>query len=83
MAGIHPLNHAPPLPFNPAPTPISLQRALLCVKELNSASLLYVLVQRGIEMIFKRRTIARERIGLLLYHLVKEGTLPPQQFYRG
>lgn len=53
------------------------------MKELNSASLLYVLVQRGIEMILKRRTIARERIGLLLYHLVKEGTLPPQQFYKG
>ncbi|XP_075881107.1 uncharacterized protein LOC142887376 isoform X3 [Nelusetta ayraudi] len=61
----------------------NLKRALLCVKELNSASLLYVLVQRGIEMILKRRTIARERIGLLLYHLVKEGSLPAQQFYKG
>lgn len=53
------------------------------MKELNSASLLYVLVQRGIEMILERRTIARERIGLLLYNLVKEGMLPPQQFFKG
>lgn len=53
------------------------------MKELNSASLLYVLVQRGIDMILKRSTIARERIGLLLYHLVKEEILPPQQFYKG
>lgn len=60
-----------------------LQEALQCVTELNSASLLYVFVRHGVESTLERRTVARERIGLLLYQLVKAGMLPKQQFYKG
>lgn len=60
-----------------------LQEALQCVTELNSASLLYVFVRHGIESTLERRTVARERIGLLLYQLVKAGMMPKQQFYKG
>lgn len=66
----------------PAP-PLVLQEALQCVTELNSASLLYVFVRHGVESTLERRTVARERIGLLLYQLVKAGMLPKQQFYKG
>ncbi|XP_075893467.1 eukaryotic translation initiation factor 4 gamma 1-like isoform X2 [Nelusetta ayraudi] len=60
-----------------------LKEASQCVTELNSASLLYVFVRRGVESTLERRTVARERIGLLLYQLVKAGMLPKQQFYKG
>uniref|UniRef100_A0A7N8YFN4 Eukaryotic translation initiation factor 4 gamma, 1a n=1 Tax=Mastacembelus armatus TaxID=205130 RepID=A0A7N8YFN4_9TELE len=57
--------------------------ALQCVAELNSASLLYVFVRNGVESTLERSTIAREHMGLLLHQLVKAGTLPTQQYYKG
>nr|XP_046263507.1 eukaryotic translation initiation factor 4 gamma 1a isoform X3 [Scatophagus argus] len=60
-----------------------LKEALLCVAELNSASLLYVFVRNGVESTLERSTIAREHMGLLLHQLVKAGTLPRQQYYKG
>uniref|UniRef100_A0A673C9Y2 Eukaryotic translation initiation factor 4 gamma 1-like n=1 Tax=Sphaeramia orbicularis TaxID=375764 RepID=A0A673C9Y2_9TELE len=60
-----------------------LKEALQCVSELNSASLLYVFVRTGLESTLERSTIAREHMGLLLHQLVKAGTLPPQQYYKG
>uniref|UniRef100_A0A3Q3XLK5 Uncharacterized protein n=1 Tax=Mola mola TaxID=94237 RepID=A0A3Q3XLK5_MOLML len=60
-----------------------LKEALQCVTELNSASLLHVFVRMGVESTLERSTSARQHMGLLLHHLVKEGTLPTQQYYKG
>ncbi|XP_028988105.1 eukaryotic translation initiation factor 4 gamma 1a isoform X3 [Betta splendens] len=60
-----------------------LKEALQCVAELNSTPLLYVFVRNGVESTLERSTIAREHMGLLLHQLVKAGTLPKQQFYKG
>uniref|UniRef100_A0A3Q1JN40 Eukaryotic translation initiation factor 4 gamma, 1a n=1 Tax=Anabas testudineus TaxID=64144 RepID=A0A3Q1JN40_ANATE len=60
-----------------------LKEALQCVAELNSTSLLYVFVRNGVESTLERSTIAREHMGLLLHQLVKAGTLPTQQYYKG
>uniref|UniRef100_A0A3Q0S2G9 Eukaryotic translation initiation factor 4 gamma, 1a n=1 Tax=Amphilophus citrinellus TaxID=61819 RepID=A0A3Q0S2G9_AMPCI len=60
-----------------------VKEALQCVAELNSTSLLYVFVRNGVESTLERSTIAREHMGLLLHRLVKAGTLPTQQYYKG
>ncbi|XP_053185317.1 eukaryotic translation initiation factor 4 gamma 1a isoform X2 [Scomber japonicus] len=60
-----------------------LKEALQCVAELNSASLLYVFVRNGIESTLERSTIAREHMGLLMHQLIKAGTLPTEQYYKG
>lgn len=60
-----------------------LKEALQCVAELNSASLLYVFVRNGVESTLERSTIAREHMGLLLHQLIKAGTLPTEQYYKG
>lgn len=60
-----------------------LKEALQCVSELNSASLLYIFVRTSVESTLERSTIAREHVGLLLHQLVKAGTLPTQQYYKG
>lgn len=63
--------------------PVVLQEALQCVTELCSASLLYIFVRNGIELTLEHSVVAREHVGLLLYHLVKAGTLPTEQYYKG
>ncbi|XP_063772684.1 eukaryotic translation initiation factor 4 gamma 1 isoform X3 [Pseudophryne corroboree] len=60
-----------------------MKEALQCVQELNSATMLFVFVRNGIESTLERSTIAREHMGLLLYTLVKNGTLPKEQYYKG
>ncbi|XP_066459421.1 eukaryotic translation initiation factor 4 gamma 1 isoform X2 [Eleutherodactylus coqui] len=60
-----------------------MKEALQCVQELNSPSLLFIFVRNGIESTLERSTIAREHMGLLLYSLVKPGTLPREQYYKG
>ncbi|KAK2822412.1 hypothetical protein Q5P01_022477 [Channa striata] len=61
----------------------NLKEALQCVAELNSPSLLFLLVRNGVESTLERSTIARERMGLLLHQLIKAGSLPTQQYYKG
>uniref|UniRef100_A0A8B9QD32 Eukaryotic translation initiation factor 4 gamma 1 n=1 Tax=Apteryx owenii TaxID=8824 RepID=A0A8B9QD32_APTOW len=63
--------------------PLSLQEALQCVQELGSPSSLYVFVRNGIESTLERSTISREHMGVLLFQLVKAGTLSKEQYYRG
>ncbi|XP_028329771.1 eukaryotic translation initiation factor 4 gamma 1-like [Gouania willdenowi] len=60
-----------------------LKEALQCVAELNSASMLYVFVRQGLESTLERSTTVREHLGLLLHQLVKVGTLPTEQYYKG
>uniref|UniRef100_A0A665V820 Eukaryotic translation initiation factor 4 gamma 1-like n=1 Tax=Echeneis naucrates TaxID=173247 RepID=A0A665V820_ECHNA len=60
-----------------------MKEALQCVAELNSTALLYVFVRTGVESTLERSTIAREHMGQLLHELVKAGTLPTQQYYKG
>ncbi|KAM6990606.1 eukaryotic translation initiation factor 4 gamma 1a isoform 2-T2 [Tautogolabrus adspersus] len=60
-----------------------LKEALQCVAELNSASLLFVFVRMSVESTLERSTIAREHVGLLLHQLVKAGSLPASQYYKG
>ncbi|XP_063074858.1 eukaryotic translation initiation factor 4 gamma 1a isoform X2 [Engraulis encrasicolus] len=60
-----------------------LKEAVQCVRELNSASLLFVFVRNGVESTLERSTIARQHIGLLLHQLVSNGTLVPEQYYKG
>ncbi|KAM9844721.1 eukaryotic translation initiation factor 4 gamma 1a [Aulostomus maculatus] len=60
-----------------------IKEALQCVAELNSASLLYVFVRNGVESTLERSTSARKHMGLLLHQLIKAGTLPTQQYYKG
>lgn len=59
------------------------QEALQCVQEMNSAQLLFVFVRNGIESTLERSTIAREHMGILLHQLVKAGTVPTEQYYKG
>ncbi|XP_041849938.1 eukaryotic translation initiation factor 4 gamma 1-like [Melanotaenia boesemani] len=60
-----------------------MKEALQCVQELNSTPLLYVFVRNGLESTLERSTIAREHMGLLLHQLIKTGTLPAEQYYKG
>lgn len=60
-----------------------LQEGLECVAELNSTSLLYVFVRCSVESMLDRSVVMRERLGVLLCHLIQEGALPTQQFYKG
>ncbi|XP_044148436.1 eukaryotic translation initiation factor 4 gamma 1 [Bufo gargarizans] len=60
-----------------------MKEALQCVQELNCGSLLFIFVRNVIESTLERSTIAREHTGLLLYSLVKNGTLPKEQYYKG
>ncbi|XP_036391933.1 eukaryotic translation initiation factor 4 gamma 1-like isoform X3 [Megalops cyprinoides] len=60
-----------------------MKEALQCVQEMNSAQLLFVFVRNGIESTLERSTIAREHMGLLLHQLLKAGTLPTGQYYKG
>ncbi|CAH2248450.1 eukaryotic translation initiation factor 4 gamma 1 isoform X1 [Pelobates cultripes] len=60
-----------------------LKEALQCVQELSSPTLLFIFVRNGIESTLERSTIAREHMGLLLYQLVKAGTLSREHYYKG
>ncbi|KAM4771361.1 eukaryotic translation initiation factor 4 gamma 1 isoform 2-T2 [Rhinophrynus dorsalis] len=60
-----------------------MKEALQCVQELNSPTLLFIFVRNSIESTLERSTIAREHIGLLLYQLVKSGSLSKEQYYKG
>ncbi|PIO25262.1 hypothetical protein AB205_0055940 [Aquarana catesbeiana] len=59
------------------------KEAVQCVQELNSPTLLFIFVRNGIESTLERSTIAREHMGQFLYTLVKTGTLPREQYYKG
>ncbi|XP_075873529.1 eukaryotic translation initiation factor 4 gamma 1-like [Nelusetta ayraudi] len=60
-----------------------MKEALQCVQELNSTALLFVFVRTGLESTLERSTIAREHLGKLLQQLVKTGTLPTSEYYKG
>ncbi|KAL4647031.1 eukaryotic translation initiation factor 4 gamma 1 isoform X1 [Arapaima gigas] len=60
-----------------------IKEALQCVQEMNSPTLLYVFVRVGVESTLERSPIAREHMSLLLYQLVKTGTLSSEQYFRG
>ncbi|XP_075058541.1 eukaryotic translation initiation factor 4 gamma 1 isoform X3 [Mixophyes fleayi] len=60
-----------------------MKEALQCVQELNCPTMLFIFVRNGIESTLERSTIAREHMGLLLYTLVKAGTLSKEQYYKG
>nr|XP_034989869.1 eukaryotic translation initiation factor 4 gamma 1 isoform X2 [Zootoca vivipara]XP_034989870.1 eukaryotic translation initiation factor 4 gamma 1 isoform X2 [Zootoca vivipara]XP_034989871.1 eukaryotic translation initiation factor 4 gamma 1 isoform X2 [Zootoca vivipara] len=60
-----------------------MKEAQQCVQELNCPSQLYIFVRNGIESTLERSTIAREHMGMLLYHLVKGGILSKEQYYKG
>ncbi|TKS81437.1 Eukaryotic translation initiation factor 4 gamma 1 [Collichthys lucidus] len=60
-----------------------MKEALQCVQEMNSTQLLFVFVRNGLESTLERSTIAREHMGLLLHQLIKTGTLPTLQYYKG
>lgn len=53
------------------------------MQELNSTELLFVFVRNGLESTLERSTIAREHMGLLLHQLIKNGSLPTSQYYKG
>lgn len=53
------------------------------MQELNSASLLFVLVRNGVESTLERSSIAREHVGLLFQKLVGARILLPEQYYKG
>lgn len=59
------------------------KEAVQCVQELNSPTLLFIFVRNGIESTLERSTISREHMGQLLSTLVKLGTLPREQYYKG
>uniref|UniRef100_A0A8C5C394 Eukaryotic translation initiation factor 4 gamma 1 n=1 Tax=Gadus morhua TaxID=8049 RepID=A0A8C5C394_GADMO len=60
-----------------------LKEALQCVSEMNSASLLFVFVRNGVESTLERSPGARAHLGHLMHQLIKAGTLPPAQYYKG
>ncbi|XP_061695598.1 eukaryotic translation initiation factor 4 gamma 1a isoform X2 [Syngnathoides biaculeatus] len=60
-----------------------LKEALQCVDELNSTALLYVFVRQGVESTLERSTSARKHMGMLLHKVIKAGTMPVQQYFKG
>ncbi|KAM9801706.1 eukaryotic translation initiation factor 4 gamma 1-like [Neosynchiropus ocellatus] len=60
-----------------------LKEALTCVQELNCPQLLFVFVQTGLDYTLEKSPKAREDMGLLLQHLIKNQTLSTQQYYKG
>ncbi|KAM9733254.1 eukaryotic translation initiation factor 4 gamma 1 isoform 3-T3 [Menidia menidia] len=60
-----------------------MKEALLCVQEMASAQLLFVFVRNGLESTLERSATAREHLGLLLLQLLRTGSLPAAQYYRG
>ncbi|XP_053728325.1 eukaryotic translation initiation factor 4 gamma 1-like isoform X1 [Synchiropus splendidus] len=60
-----------------------LKEALTCVQELNCPQLLFVFVQTGLDYTLEKSPKAREDMGLLLLHLIKNQTLQTQQYYKG
>ncbi|XP_074860763.1 eukaryotic translation initiation factor 4 gamma 1 isoform X4 [Carettochelys insculpta] len=60
-----------------------MKEALQCVQELGCPSQLHLFVRNGIESTLERSMIAREHMGLLLYQLVKAGSLAKEQYYKG
>uniref|UniRef100_A0A8D0HB38 Eukaryotic translation initiation factor 4 gamma 1 n=1 Tax=Sphenodon punctatus TaxID=8508 RepID=A0A8D0HB38_SPHPU len=66
-----------------AVSPPPPQEALQCVLELGCPSQLYIFVRNGIESTLERSMIAREHMGLLLYQMVKSGSLTKEQYYKG
>ncbi|KAK3521080.1 hypothetical protein QTP86_006328 [Hemibagrus guttatus] len=60
-----------------------LKETVQCVKELNSASVLFVFVRNAVELAFNRCTVSREHTGLLLHKLISSRVLPPEQYFRG
>ena len=53
------------------------------MSEMNSASLLFVFVRNGVESTLERTPAARAHLGQLMHQLIKAGTLPPAQYYKG
>ena len=53
------------------------------MSEMNSASLLFVFVRNGVESTLERSPAARAHLGQLMHQLIKAGTLPPAQYYKG
>ncbi|XP_038671922.1 eukaryotic translation initiation factor 4 gamma 1a isoform X3 [Scyliorhinus canicula] len=60
-----------------------MKEALQCVQELESPKTLHVFVRSGIESTLERSAIAREHMGMLLFQLVKAGTLSKEQYCKG
>ncbi|XP_040205724.1 eukaryotic translation initiation factor 4 gamma 1 isoform X3 [Rana temporaria] len=59
------------------------KEAVQCVQELNSPTLLFIFVRNAIESTLERSTISREHMGQFMSTLVKSGTLPREQYYKG
>uniref|UniRef100_A0A8C5H4R6 Eukaryotic translation initiation factor 4 gamma 1-like n=1 Tax=Gouania willdenowi TaxID=441366 RepID=A0A8C5H4R6_GOUWI len=62
---------------------VSQQEAVQCVKDLASTQLLFVFVRNGLESTLDRSPMHREHMGLLFHQLIKTGSLPAQQYYKG
>ncbi|XP_072428568.1 eukaryotic translation initiation factor 4 gamma 1-like isoform X1 [Chiloscyllium punctatum] len=60
-----------------------IKEASQCVQELESPKTLHIFVRSGIESTLERSALAREHMGILLYHLVKAGTLSKEQYCKG
>uniref|UniRef100_UPI00398F0702 eukaryotic translation initiation factor 4 gamma 1-like isoform X2 n=1 Tax=Pristiophorus japonicus TaxID=55135 RepID=UPI00398F0702 len=60
-----------------------MKEALQCVQELESPKTLHIFVRSGVESTLERSAIAREHLGMLLYQLVKTGTLSKEQYCKG
>uniref|UniRef100_A0A8C5H6E8 Eukaryotic translation initiation factor 4 gamma 1-like n=1 Tax=Gouania willdenowi TaxID=441366 RepID=A0A8C5H6E8_GOUWI len=60
-----------------------LKEAVQCVKDLASTQLLFVFVRNGLESTLDRSPMHREHMGLLFHQLIKTGSLPAQQYYKG
>ncbi|XP_035277495.1 eukaryotic translation initiation factor 4 gamma 1a isoform X2 [Anguilla anguilla] len=60
-----------------------MKEALQCVREMDAPQQLSVFVRTGVESTLERSAIARQHMGLLLHQLLKAGTLPPPQYYKG
>ncbi|KAG8136243.1 putative Eukaryotic translation initiation factor 4 gamma 1 protein [Naja naja] len=77
---------APEPPAKPALSEEELEKKAKAITEeylhINDMKL-YIFVRNGIESTLERSTIAREHMGLLLYHLVKAGHLSKEQYYKG
>ncbi|XP_078615200.1 eukaryotic translation initiation factor 4 gamma 3-like isoform X2 [Branchiostoma floridae x Branchiostoma japonicum] len=60
-----------------------LKEAIRCVKELNPATLLYVLVEHFLNQTLERSPQARVATGHLLHDLVKQEVIPVDQYLKG
>ena len=55
----------------------------MCISELNSPSMMHILVRSAMNCSLEKTTLARECVGQLFHKLLKDGHLTKEKFVEG